>query len=198
MCAARGTLPGQNERERERVHMEAWRAAEADAQAAKEAQERASWERARERDARRDAKHANSWQARLSGRTNETMPTPPPPPPPPPSPSPPPPPPPPPTPRVSRKMRFAKAPSTLRPHDGPHPIGSCEGYAPLGCTEGFASSDIFFLETCFYSMICANRDELWKVAEGEDWECELDREGFERVKAMVLRPGSVPARKASW
>ena len=41
----------------------------------------------------------------------------------------------------SRKIRFAKAPSTLAPNDWPHPIGSCQGYAPLGCKNGFASSD---------------------------------------------------------
>lgn len=37
---------------------------------------------------------------------------------------------------------FAKAPKTLEPNSGPHPIGSCTGYAPQGCKNGFASSDI--------------------------------------------------------
>ena len=41
-----------------------------------------------------------------------------------------------------RDIIFAKAPKTLEPNSGPHPIGSCTGYAPQGCKNGFASSDI--------------------------------------------------------
>ena len=37
-------------------------------------------------------------------------------------------------------IRFAKAPNTLDPVSGEHPIGSCSGYAPEGCAFGFASS----------------------------------------------------------
>ena len=85
-------------------------------------------------------------------------------------------------------IRFAKAPSTLAPNSHPHPIGSCSGYAPLGCRAGYASSDIFFLEACFYSMMCSNRDQLFWVEPGADWECNLDRRGFERMRDMILRP----------
>ena len=88
----------------------------------------------------------------------------------------------------SRAIRFAKAPSTLAPNSHPHPIGSCSGYAPLGCRAGYASSDIFFLEACFYSMMCSNRDQLFWVEPGADWECNLDRRGFERMRDMILRP----------
>ena len=51
-----------------------------------------------------------------------------------------------------------------------------------------ASSDIFFLEACFYSMMCSNRDQLFWVEPGADWECNLDRRGFERMRDMILRP----------
>ena len=60
--------------------------------------------------------------------------------------------------------------------------------APLGCRACYASSDIFFLEACFYSMMCSNRDQLFWVEPGADWECNLDRRGFERMRDMILRP----------
>jgi len=87
----------------------------------------------------------------------------------------------------SNAIRFAKAPGSLQPNDGPHPIGSCSGYAPLGCWNGYASSDIFFLESCFYSMMCRNRKQLFSMPVGEDWSCEPDRPGFERMRDMILR-----------
>ena len=93
---------------------------------------------------------------------------------------------------VRGTIRFAKAPSTLEPHAGPHPIGSCGGYAPLGCSAGYASSDIFYLESCFYSMMCANRDELFSVQPGRNWTCQLDRRGFERMRDYVLAANAVP------
>ena len=65
-------------------------------------------------------------------------------------------------------------------------LGSCSGYAPLGCEDGYASSDIFFLETCFYSMMCSNHDELFELGVGEDFNCELSRPGFERLRNYIL------------
>ena len=59
-------------------------------------------------------------------------------------------------------------------------------YAPLGCKDGYASSDIFFLETCFYSMMCSNHDELFELGVGEDFNCELSRPGFERLRNYIL------------
>ena len=92
-------------------------------------------------------------------------------------------------------LRFARAPGTLAPNDRrEHRLGSCTGYAPKGCVNGYASSDIFYMETCFYSMMCSNRDELFKLDVGEDWTCELDRCGFERARDLILggRPDGGP------
>ena len=86
-----------------------------------------------------------------------------------------------------RTIRFAKAPSTLEPYAGPHPIGSCSGYAPEGCRQGYASSDIFFMESCLYSMMCSNREELFSLKAGEDFECELDEEGAGHMPTIPRR-----------
>ena len=83
-------------------------------------------------------------------------------------------------------IQFAKAPKTLRPSGRPHPLGSCDGYAPKGCINGYASSDIFFLESCFYSMMCSNREELWNLDVGDDFVCEMDYSGFTRMRDLVL------------
>ena len=37
-------------------------------------------------------------------------------------------------------------------------------------------------------MMCSNRDELFSLKAGEDFECELDEEGFERMREFILRP----------
>ena len=42
-------------------------------------------------------------------------------------------------------------------------------------------------QVCVYSMICSNRDELWRLKPGEDWECRLDREGYEQLQDYLLR-----------
>lgn len=82
---------------------------------------------------------------------------------------------------------FAYAPKDLRPEKGPHPIGSCEGYHPAGCgDDGLASSDIFYLEACIYSMMCSNREELFQIDAGDIWRCHMDPHGYERLKGWVL------------
>ena len=74
----------------------------------------------------------------------------------------------------------------LKPNGKPHPLGSCDGYAPKGCRTGYASSDIFFLESCFYSMMCANHEELWSLDVGDEFVCEMDWGGFTRMRDYVL------------
>ena len=57
-----------------------------------------------------------------------------------------------------------------------------------GCgSNGYASSDVFFLEVCVYSMMCSNRDQLWRLDVEEDWECEMDWEGFQEMRNALLR-----------
>lgn len=82
---------------------------------------------------------------------------------------------------------FAVAPGTLHPYGGAHPIGSCTGYHPAGCGDvGYASSDIFFLESCVYSTMCSNRDELFELQPGATWQCEIERDGFMRLRDSLI------------
>ena len=163
ICAARGTLPGQSDRERQR------RACAKHPKAAACTPPSPPPPTSTNSTAGEDHGRSLGWRGNaLRARMQ---------PPPPPA-----------EPPGLRTIRFAKAPSTLEPYAGPHPIGSCSGYAPEGCRQGYASSDIFFMESCLYSMMCSNRDELFSLKAGEDFECELDEEGFERMREFILRP----------
>jgi len=81
------------------------------------------------------------------------------------------------------KIKFGHRPSEMwTPH-----IGSCTGYHPAGCgNRGYASSDIYYLEICMYSMLCKNRDELFDLQVGEEWECAMDPDGFQELQEWVL------------
>lgn len=79
-------------------------------------------------------------------------------------------------------LRFAKAPRNLEPRTGDRPIGACYGYHPAGCDKGYSSSDIFFLEACFYNQICSNAHELWMLSDGQDWICHVDQAGIDQVR----------------
>ena len=37
-------------------------------------------------------------------------------------------------------------------------------------------------------MMCHNRIQLFNVRPGDEWQCQLDRLGFERMRDMILRP----------
>ena len=99
-------------------------------------------------------------------------------------------------------IRFAIAPNDLRPYDNSwKPIGWCGGYTPEGCHDrGYASSDIFYLESCVYSMMCSNREELWNLEADEDFHCQLDPAGFDQMRDWLLGGGGgdwPPAAPAS-
>jgi hypothetical protein len=84
-------------------------------------------------------------------------------------------------------IRFAHAPGALEPSEGARPIGSCTGYHPAGCGEvGYASSDIFYLEVCVYSLMCRNRHELFELQVGETWQCEMEWHGFQRLRDLAI------------
>ena len=86
-----------------------------------------------------------------------------------------------------RRIRFAFRPRDLDPVEGPHPLGSCEGYHPAGCyNKGYASSDIFYLEVCIFNEICENGEELFHLNVGEDWQCRLSDQGFARLKGWLF------------
>ena len=42
------------------------------------------------------------------------------------------------------------------------------------------------MEACIYSMMCKNRDELWSLDADQDFECELDWEGFSELRDLIL------------
>lgn len=84
-------------------------------------------------------------------------------------------------------ITFAFAPGSLEAYTGPHPIGSCTGYHPGGCfNRGYASSDIFYLEVCIYSLMCSNRDELFSLKVGDAFHCKMDWEGWQKLRDWVL------------
>jgi hypothetical protein len=86
-------------------------------------------------------------------------------------------------------LRFAKAPRSLEPRRGDHKIGTCFGYHPSGCgTTGYSSSDIFFLEACYYDQICENSKELWSLEDGQDWICKFSDAGLDELLGW-LREG---------
>ena len=79
-------------------------------------------------------------------------------------------------------LRFAKAPRNLEPFSGDRPIGACFGYHPDGCgDDGYSSSDIFFLEACYYNQICSNAHQLWTLSDGQDWICHFSEEGLAQL-----------------
>lgn len=87
-----------------------------------------------------------------------------------------------------RDIRFAYAPGRLEPTGGGRPIGSCTGYHPAGCwDDGYASSDIFYLEACMFSMMCKNREEFFRLNVGDTWQCELDEGGYARMRDLLVR-----------
>ena len=69
------------------------------------------------------------------------------------------------------------------------PFGECSGWTDVGCGThwGFANDDIFFLEVCVYSEICANQDELFRTRRGEEFQCALSQDGFEGLRSLLLQ-----------
>ena len=87
----------------------------------------------------------------------------------------------------NNKIRFAYAPKWLEPDSGSTPIGNCGGYSPAGCgNQGYASSDIYYMEACVYSMMCKNRDEFWQLEAEQDFKCDMDWEGYSELRDYLL------------
>ena len=80
---------------------------------------------------------------------------------------------------------FAQAPNSLDA-EGPRPLGQCGGYSPQGCGEhAYSNDDIFFLEVCMFSKICANNWELFQLAAGDHFRCQVSEEGFRELQAYL-------------
>jgi hypothetical protein len=69
------------------------------------------------------------------------------------------------------------------------PLGSTDSYARAGCDSTdvcYWSGDIFHLESCILSSICANGEEIFELGIGQDWRCELSDERLEKFKRTLL------------
>ena len=97
--------------------------------------------------------------------------------------------------QYGKKIRFANAPRDMDLNNEP-PFGCCHGWTDTGCQldTNFANDDIYYLEVCLFSMICANRDVLFEIRALEDFQCSFDDEGFDLLKRLLLegpQPGDL-------
>lgn len=84
---------------------------------------------------------------------------------------------------------FGTAPGTLDPHGGR--LGTCSGWLPEnmhGRPYGYANDDIFFLESCLYSQVCTNGDEMFALGVGEHWTCQFSEGAFRELQHLLLAP----------
>ena len=88
----------------------------------------------------------------------------------------------------SRKIRFAVATDTIE-ISGRYPLWKCSGFtnAPGGCEHetGYANDDIFFLETCLFNHLCKNKEELFSLRVGQDFECDFSPPAFRELASIL-------------
>ena len=83
---------------------------------------------------------------------------------------------------------FAKAPNSLDAAGG-RPLGRCGGYSPQGCgRQAYSNDDIYFLEVCMFSKICANNWELFQLGPGDWFHCQISETGFRELQSYLLAP----------
>ena len=99
--------------------------------------------------------------------------------------------------QAGNTIKFAVAPKDMDLHGDP-PFGCCNGWTDTACSleTGFANDDIYYLEVCLFSMICANRKELFEVDALDDFACSFDAAGFDRLRDLLVagpraKPGSL-------
>jgi hypothetical protein len=72
------------------------------------------------------------------------------------------------------------------------------------CAHGYSVDDIFFVEVSLISYLCKNRDEVFKLEVGDDFDCDFDMAALDRLveagnqssggyssPEMWIRPGSI-------
>ena len=90
---------------------------------------------------------------------------------------------------------FAHAPHLLDTRGGgpvwdPRPLGQCGGWAPNGCPPtGYSNDDIFFMEVCAYSMVCANHETLFTIEAEQPFVCEVEAAGVRRLQQYLVGGG---------
>ena len=85
------------------------------------------------------------------------------------------------------RIVFANAPGEvdIRGSDGLPALGTCAG-TPHECVVGYSNDDIFFLEVCIYSKICANRDELFRLGASEMFTCRVSDAGLTELQQLLV------------
>jgi len=89
----------------------------------------------------------------------------------------------------TRTIRFAWPPNTMSMDPSQGVFGRCAGYTDAPCDMpyvGFANDDIYYLEICLFSQVCADRDKLFHLARGEDFQCDIDNEAFSQLQQWLL------------
>ena len=90
---------------------------------------------------------------------------------------------------------FAAAPGSL--HTGGsygHLFNRCSGWTPTGVDSGtfpnagYANDDIFYLETCLFSQICENGEEIFSLAAGQQWRCRFSQEKVYELQQILTTP----------
>jgi hypothetical protein len=89
----------------------------------------------------------------------------------------------------ARVIKFAVAPNTLSLDPAHGVFGTCRGFTDAPCKMpwiGFANDDIYYLEVCLFSQVCANRDELFALAKGQDFVCRVDEPAFRELQVWLI------------
>ena len=51
------------------------------------------------------------------------------------------------------------------------------------CCGDYAENDIYYLEVCVLSEICANSDEMWRAAMGDTFRCQVSIQNRDLAEA---------------
>jgi len=94
-------------------------------------------------------------------------------------------------------IRFATAPKSLDPSGtSGKPLGQCRGWLPdrkpKGGIYGYATDDIFYLEVCLFSQLCANGHEVFDLNVGDEFFCQFSEERFRELQELLERPPFEP------
>jgi hypothetical protein len=96
-------------------------------------------------------------------------------------------------------MRFSPPPNQLQPSkEGRRPLGQCGGWRPPGnATYGYANDDIYFLEVCLISFLCANGDDIFKLRSSDgEFLCNFSHQRLAELEEMLLAPSKPRAKEA--
>ena len=89
----------------------------------------------------------------------------------------------------SRVIKFAVAPNTLSMDSKSGDFGTCSGYSDAPCQMpwvGFANDDIYYLEVCLFSQVCANREQLFALGNGQNFVCRVDEPAFRELQVWLI------------